>query len=77
MSDKKDEHKCRDHEVCGNLADPKFTMDFTDVEPGAYIHWCSSCGPIWTAVSDNLQEKMKTEPGFADKLSSEIDKRVN
>lgn len=69
--------KCKDFEVCGNLADEKFTMDFTDVEPGAYIHWCSKCGPIWTAVNEALTDKLENEPGFADILESEINKRVN
>lgn len=65
---------CKDFEVCGNVSDPRFTMDFTDVEPGAFIHWCAACGPTWHAVSDVLHEKIAEEPGFAKKLKEEIEK---
>lgn len=30
---------------CLKDVDPRYTMDFTGVEPGAFIYWCSRCGP--------------------------------
>lgn len=68
--------KCKDFEVCGNLSDPAFTMDFTDVEPGAYIYWCRDCGPVWSRVSDILDDKLKADRAgtFADALSTAMDR---
>jgi hypothetical protein len=67
--------KCRDHdEVCGNEADPAFTMDFTDVEPGAYIYWCSKCGPRANAMMGALDKAFATRPGFAAELETAINK---
>lgn len=68
---------CRDFEVCGNVSDPKYTMDFTDVEPGAYIHWCAECGPVWNEVNDNLTERIENENGFVVKLEKAIVEQTN
>ncbi|MDA4131847.1 MAG: hypothetical protein OK454_01800 [Thaumarchaeota archaeon] len=62
---------CRD---CGEPADPEYTMDFTDVEPGAYIYWCAVCGPEAKRMNDALDEAFKTRPGFAKELELAIDK---
>ena len=67
---------CRDHgdrEGCLGEADERYTMDFTDVEPGAYIYWCAFCGPDANAINDSLQEAFATRPGFAAELQSAID----
>ena len=69
--------KCKDFELCGNEHDDRYTMDFTDVEPGAYIYWCSVCGPIWHEVDKTLQQKLKTEPGFEEKFRAEVNKHYN
>lgn len=63
---------CRDHEYCGNIADPQYTMDFTEVEPGAYIHWCSSCGPLWAEVNEALTEKLDEDPVFKEKFEKAL-----
>jgi len=64
-------HTCKD---CGALADPEYTMDFTDAE-GAYIYWCSTCGPEAKAMNDALDEAFKTRgPGFAKELEAALDK---
>lgn len=51
-------HRCRDeHERHGCLgeADERYTMDFTDVEPGRYFYWCAFCGPEAHAMSAAIQ----------------------
>ncbi len=64
-------HACQD---CGRQADPRYTMDFTDVEPGAFIHWCAACGPASHALNDALQHALETRLGFAAQLEAEMDK---
>ena len=64
--------KCKDFEFCGNEADERFTMDFTDVEPGAYIYWCASCGPTWHNIEKDIMKKMDDEPGFKEKFEKAI-----
>jgi hypothetical protein len=49
-------------------------MDFTDVKPGAFIHWCSVCGPRARAIDRALTNKLQNEPGFAEKFKAAIDK---
>jgi hypothetical protein len=66
--------RCKDFEVCGKMADPRYTMDFTDVEPGAFIHWCETCGPFWTEIGEALTEKLREEPAFAGQLEASMDK---
>jgi hypothetical protein len=67
-------HLCKDFEYCHNYADSRYTMDFTDVKPGAYIYWCKECGPKMHAINDVLQDKLDNEPGFAEKLEAEMNK---
>ena len=67
------QHQCKDFDVCGNMADPRFTMDFTDVEPGAFIHWCAKCGPFWSHIGEVLEDKISNEDGFAKKLEDAMD----
>ncbi len=64
---------CQDFEICGNQSDPRFTIDFTSVEPGAYIHWCSKCGPVMHALDELLTTMMEEVPGFAKKLKDAIE----
>jgi len=65
---------CRDFETCGNVSDPRYTMDFTDVESGAFLYWCASCGPICHAMNDAIQANFDADPTFARKLEEEIEK---
>ena len=62
--------KC--HE-CDADADPCMDMDFTDVEPGAVLHWCTACGRGAHAMNAALSKAFETRPGFADELLAEID----
>lgn len=63
---------CQD---CGAPADPEYTMDFTDVEPGAYIYWCAACGTRAKAMNDALDGAFKTRgPSFAQELEAAIKK---
>lgn len=65
------QHECMD---CGKLADERYTMDFTDVEPGAFLHWCAECGPRAHAMKDALLEALDTRgPAFARELEAAID----
>ena len=56
--------KCND---CMSEHDDRFTMDFTDVEPDAYIYWCVKCGPEAHATNDLLM-KLLDDPGFVDEF---------
>ena len=63
---------CKD---CGEPADPEYTMDFTDVEPGAYIYWCVACGPEAKMMNEALTEALSTRgPGFVKELETAIEK---
>lgn len=59
---------------CLRDADDRFTMDFTDVEPGpaGYIHWCAKCGPIETALADNLMKAMEADPDFVSRFAESV-----
>lgn len=63
--------QCKDFEVCGNEHDDEFTMDFTDVKPGAFIYWCSECGLTARLLEEELMEKLK-DPTFKDKLETAL-----
>ena len=58
---------------CKRMADPQYTMDFSDVKPGAKIYWCEVCGPQAHALDKRLNEAFKTCPGFAKRLQDAID----
>lgn len=71
MTTEEQTHECRD---CGAAADPQFTLDFTDVEAGEFLYWCSRCGPGVHALNDALQEAFATRGlGFAQQLETAID----
>lgn len=65
--------RCKDFEVCGNEADDRYTMDFTDVKSGTFIHWCAKCGPAMHAIGQTIEERCEADPTFARKLSNAID----
>ena len=44
-------------------------MDFTDVEDGAYIYWCSACGPWANKINDALIKACDEQPGFKEKFA--------
>lgn len=62
--------KCRD---CGAVADPRYTMDFTDVEPDAFIYWCAACGPDAVAINNALQNALADGSIAAAELEAAID----
>lgn len=68
--------KCKDFEICGNEHDDNYTMDFTDVEPGAYIYWCGACGPLMHDINNSLQKALK-DPEFKEKFEKEVNKYYN
>lgn len=55
------------------IADPQYTMDFTDVEEGAYIYWCAACGPLEHMFKTAIETKLQTDPEFKEKLERAID----
>jgi hypothetical protein len=61
---------------CEGVADPAYTMDFTDVEPGCYFYWCSKCGPVSRALEAGINEAFATRPGFADEFKKAMDNVV-
>lgn len=68
--------RCRDEferPGCLGEADERYTMDFTDVEPGAYIYWCAHCGPEAMIMDKALTEAFETRPGFARELETAMD----
>jgi hypothetical protein len=64
-------HTCHD---CELPADPKYTMDFTDVRPDTYIYFCEAHGEIANAMNEALLEAFATRPDFAAVLEAEIAK---
>lgn len=58
---------------CVGTADARYTMDFSDVKPGAKIYWCEVCGPVAHELDRRLNEALKTRPGFAKRLREAID----
>lgn len=59
---------------CKRVADPQYTMDFTDVEPGpnGYIHWCSKCGPIEHKLLDAIMGAADADPSFVVRFGASI-----
>jgi hypothetical protein len=45
---------------CLGEIDPRYTMDFTDVEQGAFIYWCAHCGPRAAAMGQLLDRALQT-----------------
>lgn len=79
MSDKPEKPKCKDCRDFGLDvdADERYTLDFTDVEPGAYIHFCEQHGIEAKKMDDALKEAFASRPGFAQQLQNAMDKRSN
>lgn len=69
-------HNYGDPDAIGCLrdADDRFTMDFTDVDPGpaGYIHWCAKCGPIAHFLSESLTVALVTDPDFASRFEASM-----
>jgi len=69
---------CNDHGQgkpgCLGVADPTYTMDYTDVEPGAYIHWCSVCGREAREMESAIQRAFRTRPGFEREFREAIER---
>lgn len=59
---------------CLRVADPLYTMDFTDVEDNAFVHWCSACGPEAHLMEKLITKAIESQPGFRDKLEKVLDK---
>lgn len=62
-----------DNPSCLKDADPRFTMDYTDVEAGGLIHWCAHCGPIAHGMEAAINEAFATRADFAEDFKKAID----
>jgi len=49
-------------------------MDYTDVEPGAYFHWCSRCGPAAAVLEAALTAKLEADPELRARLDEALKK---
>lgn len=58
---------------CKGEVDERFTMDFTDVEPGALIKWCSACGPIAHRMQAAIEKAFDEREGFAEEFRTAIE----
>jgi hypothetical protein len=47
---------------CLREADPAYDMDFTDVKPGAILHWCTFCGPREAAMGAAFAKFVSSSP---------------
>lgn len=61
-----------DNPACQGKTDPRYTMDFTDVEPNCFIHWCAYCGPIAHQMEGAINEAFRTRPGFTEEFAEAI-----
>jgi hypothetical protein len=58
---------------CLGTPDPRYTMDFTDVEPGAFIYWCANCGPGAHAIDAAIQKALRSREGFYEEFRDAIE----
>lgn len=63
QSKENEKHRCHDADDpdahdCVKEADPRFTMDFSDIgeEP---LYWCSVCGPLAHDMSNMLMKSIE------------------
>jgi hypothetical protein len=56
-----DKKVCRDfgEPHCKGEIDERYTLNFDDIGQPP-IYFCSSCGPFWNKVADNLVKVLKT-----------------
>ncbi len=66
--------KCQD---CILEADPRYTLDFTDVEPDTYIYFCAVHGPTAHKLQAALEKAFAERPDFAEILEMELNKYEN
>lgn len=59
---------------CLKVADPAYAMDFTDVEPGLYLNWCSHCGPYAHKVRASLGGYLRENPEQVSVWEAELDR---
>ncbi len=58
---------------CLGEADPRYTMDYTDVPDGGFIYWCAKCGPLAHRMEVAITSAFETRADFADDLRAAID----
>lgn len=59
---------------CLKTPDPRYTMDFSDVDPeNGVLYWCSFCGSTEHALLGAIEEAFETRPGFAKEFAVAIE----
>lgn len=69
-------HTCKDYgdnPACLRWADDRYTMDYTDVEGGAFIYWCANCGPVAHMMEQAINEAVVTRPGFVAEFAAALE----
>ncbi len=69
---------CRDYgdnPACLKEPDPRYTMDYTDVEPApnGLILWCSHCGPLAHSMETAINEAFATRADFKEEFKAAVD----
>lgn len=59
---------------CLGKIDERWTMNFTDVQPGAFLKWCSVCGPKAHVMDKAIQKAFIERPNFAENFEEAINK---
>jgi hypothetical protein len=59
--------------ACLKDADPRYTMDYTDVEDGGYIYWCGHCGPIAHSMEKAINERFAEDPDFHGEFKAAVE----
>lgn len=58
---------------CLGESDPRYTMDYTDVEGGSFIYWCARCGPVAHGMEATIMNAFETREGFAEDFRTAIE----
>jgi hypothetical protein len=66
-------HNEGETDACLGEADESYTMNFSDVEPGAKLYWCSVCGPVAQALENAIVGAIESRPGFDHALEAALD----
>ena len=59
---------------CLGVADARYTMDFSDVEPGSKVYWCAACGPKEKALEKAIMGAFETRSGFEEEFQEALDR---
>lgn len=58
---------CKDYgddPACQGKADPRYTLDYTDVEPGCYFHFCTNAS-LSTSPKPSPRRGRRERPSYS------------